>query len=156
MQEYANQLTQLPKNDFLTVIAKRTKGTMTRDILRLNGEKTAAVLYNYDDSDEEVEARPCNAAWSELRYGALPREIVCVVLSFLERQPIVPLALFQQCTKMQSLTKKGGRGLFQVKCAQGLLAHARWLIKYFRLTSGDVRANNGAALRFRRNSGHTL
>nr|QBK92503.1 MAG: hypothetical protein LCPAC401_01410 [Pithovirus LCPAC401] len=59
------------------------------------------------------------------RWKELSEDPIVIILSCLDFRVIFPLDLFIHYTKLQSLSKDKQRKLFQVKCEQGLLSHAK-------------------------------
>nr|QBK93709.1 MAG: ankyrin repeat protein [Pithovirus LCPAC406] len=88
------------------------------------------------------------------RWKELSEDPIAIVLSYLDFRTIFPLDLFIHCAKLQTLSRDKQRKLFQVKCEQGLLSHAKWIKNFFNLTSSDARWDDGRALNKACKNGH--
>ena len=87
-------------------------------------------------------------------WTGLPEDLIIIVLSYLDSRTIFPLNLFIRYTKLHTLSKDEQRKLFQVKCEQGLLSHAKWIKDFYNLTSSDARWDDGKAFTKACKNGH--
>ncbi len=112
------------------------------------------MIYIYLLSPSRSETRQDKTRMSLLETGDKMKDIwkglsedpITIILSYLDFRTVFPLNVFIRYTKLHALSKDKQRKLFQIKCEQGLLSHAKWLKDFYNLTSSDARWDDGKAL----------